>query len=50
MTPNSYQIEAWAELGAGCLFVLARTCARWKIVGLRKFRADDYLIILMMVS
>lgn len=50
MTRLAFQIETWTELGIGCLFVIIRICARWQIVGIRNFRPDDYLVVLMMVS
>lgn len=50
MSNKAFQIELWTEFGTGCLFVILRTGARIKMVGVRNFRLDDYLIILMMVN
>ncbi|RDW60537.1 hypothetical protein BP6252_11920 [Coleophoma cylindrospora] len=46
---TAFQIETWTELGIGFLIVILRICARWKIVGIRNFRVDDYLIILALL-
>jgi hypothetical protein len=50
MASREFQIETWTELGVAAVAVIARVCARWKMVGFRNFRVDDYLIVLCLVS
>jgi hypothetical protein len=50
MSSKSLDVEIWTELGVGYLFVIGRIIARWKMVGVRNFRPDDYLVMLMIVG
>lgn len=50
MSNPKFNIETLTELGIGTAIVIARVCARWKIVGIRHFRVDDYLIVVALVS
>ncbi|KAH8154700.1 uncharacterized protein LAJ45_01231 [Morchella importuna] len=36
--------ESWSYLGTAAIFVFLRTFARWKVVGFRNFKPDDYLM------
>lgn len=41
--------ESWSYLGVAACFVLLRTFARWKTVGFRNFKPDDFLMFLALV-
>lgn len=41
---RSFAIESWTLYSIGVLVTLLRTYARAKAVGIRSFRADDYLV------
>lgn len=42
--------ESWSYLGTAAIFVFLRTFARWKVVGFRNFKPDDYLMFFALVS
>lgn len=43
-------VEIWIEYAIGMLFIFARILVRLRLVGLRNFDVDDYLIFLTAVS
>jgi hypothetical protein len=46
----TYQIEAFTLLGIAILVTSLRTYSRLKLVGIRRFEADDYLVLVGAVS
>lgn len=50
MSSVAFEAETWSELGIGFVVVFLRVWARWKTVGVRNFRLDDYLVVLVLVS
>lgn len=42
--------EVFILLGIGLAIILLRLYARWEAVGFSRWEADDYLMILVMVS
>ena len=47
---DSFTTEAFTLLSLGVLIVALRTYARWTSVGPRNFMADDYLMLVAVVS
>jgi len=43
-------IETWALYSAGSLIILLRIICRWRMIGVRYFQVDDYLIVVAWVS
>ncbi|KAH8658062.1 hypothetical protein BX600DRAFT_514584 [Xylariales sp. PMI_506] len=41
---RAFDIEMWTMYASGVLVTALRTYARWKAIGFRSFRADDYLV------
>lgn len=37
-------VETWALYGCGSLLILLRLMCRWRMVGLRGFDPDDYMV------
>ena len=50
MSHRAFEIESWTELAVGSIVVALRICARTNVVGVRNFRVDDYLIVVLLVS
>lgn len=48
--PTSTLNEVFILMGIGLLVILLRLYARWEAVGFSRWEADDYLMILAMVS
>jgi hypothetical protein len=42
-------VEVWVEFGIACLIVFSRIAIRCKKIGIRNFRGDDYLCIVLLV-
>ena len=50
MSHRAFEIESWTEFAVGSIVVALRIYARSYVVGVRNFRVDDYLIVVMLVS
>lgn len=48
--PTSALNEVFILMGIGLVIILLRLYARWEAVGFNRWEADDYLMILAMVS
>jgi hypothetical protein len=46
----TYQIEAFTLLAIAILVTALRTYSRLRLVGIRRFEADDYLVLVAAVS
>lgn len=44
-----FEIENWIELGLGVVVILLRLYARAKVVGIRKWQADDFISIMALL-
>lgn len=47
---DSLLFESWVLYGLGVVVVIARLVTRYRLVGFRGAKPDDYLMILAMVS
>lgn len=46
----TYMVEAFTLLGVALLITALRTYSRLRIVGIKRFEADDYLVLVGAVS
>ncbi|KAI9735112.1 MAG: hypothetical protein M1834_001700 [Cirrosporium novae-zelandiae] len=49
MSNTSFDVEIWTEYGIGMLIFILRFLARWKVVGIKNFQADDYFALAGMI-
>lgn len=46
---DAFTAEVWTLYAVSVLVIFIRIFARWKMVGIKQFQADDYLVLLAAV-